>query len=193
MDISLSGGSVNTGDEMLMQRRVLLYGKIPQHGDFISRGFNPSQSRMWDEYLSEGLQQARLSLHDFDQLYGLTPFWRCVLEWEGTWFGGGLALSQDRVGRQFPILVLAECIDDEGAKTIAKHCEDCLYDGFGSRLSADELVHNLQIVPMTHINKQELTSEWWLDDIDNNLIAVLAGLHPPDLITQMMLSARRSL
>jgi len=87
------------------------FGKIPALGDFASRRLPPEFVEPWDDWLSEGLFEARQMLGaDWSDTYLNAPVWRFALT-QGVlnahpWFGL-LMPSADRVGRQYPLTFAA--------------------------------------------------------------------------------------
>jgi type VI secretion system protein ImpM len=87
------------------------FGKIPALGDFASRRLPPEFVEPWDDWLSEGLFEARQVLGaDWSDTYRNAPVWRFALT-QGVlsahpWFGI-LMPSGDRVGRQYPLTFAA--------------------------------------------------------------------------------------
>jgi type VI secretion system protein ImpM len=91
---------------------VGLLGKLPSHGDFLSRRVSPDFSEIWDEWLQRGLAESQRQLGaQWLDAYLTSPMWRFVL-------AGGLAgessycglmiPSVDRVGRYFPLTITVE-------------------------------------------------------------------------------------
>lgn len=79
------------------------YGKLPAHGDFISRGFSAEQGRVIDLWLVEWIERARTHWGDeFDQNYRVSQPWL----FEGASVTGISIPSLDRVGRLFPMFAL---------------------------------------------------------------------------------------
>lgn len=83
------------------------YGKLPTHGDFITRRLPTELIAPWDQWLQESLSASRVQLGDsWLGLYLTSPLWRFVLSpgvaGQGGWTGV-LMPSVDRVGRYFPL------------------------------------------------------------------------------------------
>jgi type VI secretion system protein ImpM len=85
------------------------YGKVPAHGDFVSRGLPRSFIDPWDSWLQEAINTSRQQLADSWLNYYLTsPLYRFVLSpgicgqhsWQGV-----LMPSVDKIGRYFPLTV----------------------------------------------------------------------------------------
>ena len=91
------------------------YGKLPSLGDFASRRLEADFIEPWDLWLGEGLQAQRGTFGDgWLDAYNDTPPWRFVLS-PGALrgvrpelaFAGVLVPSVDRVGRHFPLTIVA--------------------------------------------------------------------------------------
>ena len=87
------------------------FGKLPSHGDFISRRLPPGLLAPWEAWLEAGLQHSRETLGDnWLQTYLSSPIWcfaaspECCGEQP---FAGVLMPSLDRVGRYYPLSILA--------------------------------------------------------------------------------------
>jgi len=86
------------------------YGKMPSHGDFVSRGLNPAFIRTWDDWLQEIIAYSKSQLGDaWLDVYLTSPLWRFVLSpgvcTDDAW-AGVIMPSVDRVGRYFPLTVV---------------------------------------------------------------------------------------
>lgn len=85
------------------------FGKIPGHGDFVSRGLPPALVEAWDGWLQDVVRDSQQQLGGQWLTHYLTsPVWRFaiapgVLGPEG--LGGVLMPSVDRVGRYFPLMI----------------------------------------------------------------------------------------
>jgi type VI secretion system protein ImpM len=91
------------------------YGKLPTLGDFASRRLSADFIEPWDIWLGEGLAAQRETLGEaWLDAYLHSPTWRFVLM-PGTLLGlepqralaGVLMPSVDRVGRYFPLTLIA--------------------------------------------------------------------------------------
>jgi serine/threonine-protein phosphatase Stp1 len=95
-----------------------VYGKLPHHGDFVRRGLPHSFVQPWDEWLQACLGAARDSLgSDFAPLWAAAPAWRFRLPagvCGDSAVAGVMLVSQDSVGRPFP-LTLAALFDEDDA------------------------------------------------------------------------------
>jgi type VI secretion system protein ImpM len=87
------------------------FGKIPSHGDFVSRGLPADLVAAWDKWLQACIHASQRQLGDQWLTHYLTsPVWRFaispgILGTEG--LGGVMMPSVDRVGRYFPLMVAA--------------------------------------------------------------------------------------
>lgn len=114
---------------------VMLFGKLPAHGDFVSRGLSAVERSWWDERLSIGIARARAATGEaFDALCNGAPPWRFRLHPGKNAISGSVAVSIDRAGRRFPIVVARR---DSSA---AAACEAALLRGLREGLDADAVV-----------------------------------------------------
>jgi type VI secretion system protein ImpM len=102
---------------------VGLYGKLPCRGDFLQRRAPQDFVDIWDPWLQECLHETRQRLQDsWLDTYLTSPVWRFVLSpgvcGEGA-FAGILVPSVDRVGRYFPLTVLAQLDAEECPLAVA--------------------------------------------------------------------------
>ena len=85
------------------------FGKIPGHGDFVSRALPPDLVAAWDEWLQQCMLASRQQLGErWLTQYLTSPVWRFaiapgILGPEG--LGGVVMPSVDRVGRYFPLML----------------------------------------------------------------------------------------
>ena len=155
MVIPLSGATV----------MALLFGKLPAHGDFVTRGVAAAERSMLDAWLSASLAAAREALGDaFDARYDQAQPWRA----EGAGVSGAIALSQDAAGRRFPLLLLA------GAGRAAA-CEDLLYRAIAERWDVDAVTAAAESVP------EGAVTHWFGPGGGER-----SGAMPPDLIAGML-------
>lgn len=87
---------------------AFLFGKLPAHGDFISRGLDDDAIEAADAAVAEAVTIAALHWdHRWDDVYVETPVWR-FLAAPGVigreWTAGIFMASVDAVGRQFPLV-----------------------------------------------------------------------------------------
>jgi type VI secretion system protein ImpM len=87
------------------------FGKLPSHGDFITRRLPPALRSAWETWLDAGLERSREMLGDkWLASYLSSPIW-CFAAAKGCCgeqpVAGVLMPSLDRVGRYFPLSILA--------------------------------------------------------------------------------------
>ena len=88
--------------------RIGLFGKLPAHGDFVTRG-DPALVAPFEEWLVRELGRMAAARDSLDAVLAHAPVWRFAVRREGTAVAGALMPSRDGVGRLFPLLLLAEC------------------------------------------------------------------------------------
>ena len=164
---------------------AILFGKLPRHGDFVSRGLDEAQGRAFDGWLSASFAEAAAT-PDFDGLYALAPAWRFRAAFAGHRYCGVLALSIDSVGRRFPVLVGVRGTS-EG---LAGACENVLYDAFAQGWDADALHSALDAIPDGAAPPDSAGDTWCLKDGEGTVVAALSGAYPPNLISKMIEAAR---
>lgn len=128
--------------------RPVLFGKLPSHGDFISRGLDLTACDAWDRWASEGLQAAREALGDrFDDAHDRAPPWRFIDgpgRFGRDWRAGALAPSIDAAGRRFMIMLAADGLSSDqaggGGEAIAEQMEGLIYQAFESGWDADAAI-----------------------------------------------------
>jgi len=90
------------------------FGKLPARADFVIGGCPAGFLKVWEPFLMKGLSQSRLDLNDaWEEAYMTMPVWRFRLTPEGAdgalkdAVAGALMPSVDRVGRAFPLTLVA--------------------------------------------------------------------------------------
>ncbi len=106
---------------------VGFFGKLPSHGDFISRHLPPGFLQYWDEWLQNVITCSREQLGDgWLDAYLTSPIWRFVLSpnivGDQAW-AGILMPSVDRVGRYFPLTIAAPLGADLALLQVAEMAE----------------------------------------------------------------------
>ncbi|MGO9992890.1 MAG: type VI secretion system-associated protein TagF [Steroidobacteraceae bacterium] len=91
---------------------VGFYGKLPSHGDFLQRGVNDDFVNRWDAWLQDWMARSRSELGEaWLDVFLTSPLWRFALASGvvgGPVWAGILMPSVDRVGRYFPLTIVAE-------------------------------------------------------------------------------------
>jgi type VI secretion system protein ImpM len=111
---------------------VGFYGKLPSHGDFLRRRVSDAFVGVWDGWLQECIASSRLALGDrWLDVYLTSPAWRFICA-AGTCGAapviGLMVPSVDRVGRYFPLTLVAEL--PQAANLIAASAEsEAFFEG----------------------------------------------------------------
>jgi len=108
-----------------MGMEVGFFGKLPSHGDFIGRRVASAFREAWDDWLQRCLTQSQRQLGPrWLECYLTSPMWRFFL-CDGVAgdasYAGVLLPSVDRVGRYFPLTVVAELPVELGATSFAEN------------------------------------------------------------------------
>ncbi|NLR72728.1 type VI secretion system-associated protein TagF [Novosphingobium sp. ERN07] len=119
-----------------------LFGKLPAHGDFVSRGLDTSVRDELDRWLTAEMERAQAVWEGaFDWRYEAAPVWHFVDEdGNGGWSGGILCASADRVGRRFPLIFAASAPDCAAAVSLSAGCLVLVGQGFAEGWDADCMV-----------------------------------------------------
>lgn len=116
-----------------------VFGKLPAHGDFVSRGLSAPQRDALDAWLSASLVDARNAYDTaFEDRFDSAPPWHCT----GEGVAGAITPSQDAAGRRYPLLVVCA-----GTPEDAERCEALLYAAIGEGWSADRLAAEAGAAP----------------------------------------------
>ena len=104
------------------------FGKIPSHGDFITRDLSREFLDVWDDWLQSSIAESKAQLGEgWLDIYLTSPIWRFVLvpgvcgahAWAGI-----LMPSVDRVGRYFPLTIATSLDDPASPFQVAAQAED---------------------------------------------------------------------
>lgn len=102
---------------------VGFYGKLPCRGDFLQRRVPQEFVDAWDAWLQECIHESRQALQDsWLDAYLTAPIWRFVLATGvcgESAYAGILVPSVDRVGRYFPLTVVAQLASDNCPLAVA--------------------------------------------------------------------------
>ncbi|MEO3999654.1 type VI secretion system-associated protein TagF [Mesorhizobium sp. CAU 1732] len=92
--------------------RIGFFGKVPTHGDFIASGMNAAFQEALDQWLQAGLQMSEDTFGTaWRERFRTMPVWRFVVPrglWGPATHAGVLLPNSDRVGRSFPLVVVAQ-------------------------------------------------------------------------------------
>lgn len=123
---------------------VGFYGKLPSHGDFLRRRVSDAFVGVWDGWLQECLAASRSSLGDrWLDVYLTSPVWRFACA-KGTCGPspviGVIVPSVDRVGRYFPLTLVAELPPETPQLLTAAFRAQSFFDA-AERLVVETLEH----------------------------------------------------
>jgi type VI secretion system protein ImpM len=108
---------------LVTQVDVGFYGKLPTHGDFLRRRTSDAFVAGWDAWLQAGITASQAALGDrWLDVYLTSPAWRFVCAAGACGpapVAGVLVPSIDRVGRYFPLTVVAQLSPDISVVTVA--------------------------------------------------------------------------
>ena len=101
---------------MSADSRPGFFGKLPSHGDFVSRGLAREFTDEWDLWLQHCVAESKATLGDaWTDSYLVSPIWRFVVAADvcGTSVWSGIVFpSVDRVGRYFPMTIAVAALPD---------------------------------------------------------------------------------
>jgi type VI secretion system protein ImpM len=127
-----------------------LYGKLPAHGDFVTRNLNPNFIKVWDEWLQHFISTSQEQIGaDWLDIYLTSPIWQFVFSpgvIDSNMWAGLIMPSVDRVGRYFPISIVRPLPVSESVVNFALSQDDwyqqietqCLL-ALDGEIDADEL------------------------------------------------------
>jgi type VI secretion system protein ImpM len=132
----------------LSELSVFAFGKLPAHGDFVSRGLAAHERDAWDAWASTSLETARRDFGDaFEARHDAAAPWRFAFgpgPLADGWVAGALTPSIDRSGRRFVIVAGAKaagCLSPDGAGArVAEAVESEIYRTFETGGDIDALV-----------------------------------------------------
>ena len=164
-----------------------LFGKIPAHGDFISRGIDHATHVVLDDWLSAEVARARGRFGDFDERYIQAPPWHFVdQDGAGAWSGGALCLSVDKVGRRFPILVAAPASGAETAREVALASLELVFTTFSEGWDADQLALALGSIVADRGSAPVPLQSVWAIEADDGTRIEMTGRFPEGLVERML-------
>ncbi len=145
---------------------VIVFGKLPSRGDFVSRGLEGVALEAWDGWFSTQLDDAKARLGpDFAATHDAAPPWRFV-DAPGTfgsgWRAGAFAPSMDSVGRRFFVMTAADRLSAEQAANgpaVALALEDVIYEAFEHGWDADTLLQRGSEVAQRVIGDEPANAE----------------------------------
>lgn len=173
--------------EMPCPKEAWLFGKIPAHGDFISRGLDPVLHEALDLWISAELARARARFGDFDERYVRAAPWHFVdRDPDGSWSGGALCPSVDAVGRRFPILVAAPATDAAQAIATAHAALELVFAALGEAWEATRLHDALGAIAVSATPDAAPVQSVWAIEADDGTRIEMTGRFPEGLIERML-------
>ncbi|HEY5602219.1 MAG TPA: type VI secretion system-associated protein TagF [Gammaproteobacteria bacterium] len=135
-----------------------IYGKLPAHGDFISRNLPSAFLNYWDEWLQGFIASSQEQLtDDWLNTYLTGPIWRFALSRgcvDGNAWVGVMMPSVDSVGRYFPFCVVNRLQNESNLVDIIsaqanwfEAIEEIALDALQNEYNADTLMEKLQHHP----------------------------------------------
>ncbi len=172
----------------------MIFGKLPTHGDFVSRGLSAEERDVWDVALSASLQHAKEEKGDaFATLYASAPPWRFLREEGASWLAGSIVPSMDSAGRLFPLVTGRSVGSVEEGAVATNHCESAVFSAFEARWTVDQLAEALSAPMQSEEDTVEAEPNcWWVDGGKQAGIAPLVGSMPAGLILAMLHVAEAS-
>jgi len=127
-----------------------LYGKLPSHGDFVTRDLPPSFINIWDEWLQRGMLCSQEELgENWLDIYLTSPIWRFSLSSgviDNDNWAGIMIPSVDRVGRYFPFTLLSKlpsqynCLEFISSQSVwFKELENIALQGLEGHLDVNQM------------------------------------------------------
>lgn len=167
-----------------------LFGKLPTHGDFVSRGWPDDTVDAIDGWLSAGIGTARATRDEdaFAAWMRSAPMWQGFVP--GGTFGAmalyvALAPSIDRAGRLFPLVAgvsgpsTAVWAQLACGSPFPRTLDDVLYDAVAGRLEADgmfdRLVSAIEPVETADDAAGPDVAAWWPGPPDDRERPFLTG------------------
>lgn len=174
--------------------RIVLFGKLPSHGDFVARNLGAEARAAWDGWLSEGMAGARAALGEaFDAAYETAPPWRFVTgpgPFGETWRAGTLTPSVDAVGRRFPVVLAVEDLAEDEVRqagaVLAAAMDDAIRDAFEGLFTADATVQAAGARAAAIASADVIEGPaWWTEGGERLSVA---GATSSEVLTQLWMS-----
>lgn len=164
-----------------------LFGKLPTHGDFVSRGYEAVERDRLDDWMSASMADARAVWGEaFDGLFDQAPPWRFAIRSGAAWRAGAIVPSIDGVGRRYPMLAALDIGGEAGVIDAAMHCERRLYDAFEQSWQVDRLLEALAATVSQSEDDWPGGEGWWTMGGGSFEPTTIAGPRPPDLVRAML-------
>ncbi len=156
------------------------YGKLPSLGDFASRRLPHALATEWDTWLRAGMDELRtLNAQAWPEAFVAAPVWffMAPAQVTGNAVIGALAPSMDRVGRYYPLTIMAAAphagstlADDARLMTFFTGARTAIVDARRLSMTAEELdEHVSYITPPFEVRRSETRQPSLIDDILSDL------------------------
>ena len=141
---------------------AFVVGKLPFHGDFITRGAGVCEPRRIDRWLAKSMAIARDQWGPlFEETFDAASPWRFAWR-DGNWSAGALAPSVDSSGRRFPLLVGRSGLSSRQVEAGAKLCESAAGEAICRGWSADQLLE--AVAGDVAGDGPDAVQGWWNED-----------------------------
>ncbi len=149
------------------------YGKLPTHGDFLSRNLPRTFIDPWDDWLQSAMAASQEHLNDeWLDYFLVTPVWKFILSdgncGDSAWVGV-IIPSVDRVGRYFPLTIASHITESVKPVALIDECHHWLEQAEKIALSTlnedfelahlEECLADLGDPIVSRINKKESLDE----------------------------------
>ena len=150
---------------------VGLFGKVPNLGDFVERRIHPGFRTFWDRWLQDCLTASQRELGEqWLDTYLVSPVWSFVISPDvcgDAVYAGVMVPSVDRVGRYFPLTVVATLAPETA-------CLSLLAEGRAWFKAAESTLRDVLEGKITDIDEIDRT----IDDLQHPLAELAARLAP---------------
>lgn len=157
------------------------YGKLPSLGDFVGRRMPHALESEWDNWVRAGMDELRsVSPETWSEVFVSAPVWFFAAAARVTGSAvvlGALAPSMDRVGRYYPLTILAAAphtgaalADDARLRTFFAGARAAIVDARRLAWSAEELDERVSyLTPPYERRRADVRKPSLIDDILSNL------------------------
>lgn len=177
----------------VVNAQPFLVGKLPAHGDFVSRGLSLPVIRAWDAWCGIGLERAQDALGaDFEDRLRGARRWRFCLAaglLDERWHVGTIQPTRDRIGRPFLLVAgahLAEPPGADAAEHVAATAETCARSAIEDGWDADRLLAVLDEIGSGGTDEAPPPSRLWTGDGSAVAHSLSIATLDPALISTML-------
>lgn len=146
-----------SGHALMKMSFASWWGKLPSQGDFVGRRLPHALTRRWDEWLRNGMDQLHMEAGgDWAQRFIQSPPWffMCPQSVMGLAMVGVIGPSMDRIGRLFPLAIMATCdvpdsipVDGGPLERFLAGARDVLFDARSHPLLPQQVDERLETLP----------------------------------------------